>query len=499
MKKINSLLFFVALCVMSTTAYAQLSNGSQYRVFSEADPAHGVYGTDPFFWGSSEESGSFLTANNIAEWGADVWQFEYAANSFIRTAGGGKVLCATSSNPTGEPSNRWKLIADGELVGGVQYYLLQNQHNTARYMYFNPDDNKLYTNDAGVPEGETRKYYRVGFEKNEAPVLNVSTITLVFSSTFLSKDITVSGENIAADITFSVPMGITLSGTNVVNNAGSYSIAAANANGDNTVTVTANSDTGIDGTLSVSSTGATGKNITLKSGVKQGAWYNIKQFHQSENLHIGATAAAPAQPAVVVPNAEATNQLFTFIPVGGKDETFNLKNADGDYLLGRADGSTAYGAITEADEAEWTLDIRNGSTVIDYFTEFTLYVGSRTLPNYLALSAGTAADVPLAADKYRDDPRGTFILIPTSYIPTSIKEANEKTFVYANGNRQIVISGKSFASQLAVASVYNVTGQRIVTKTLETADSYIDVPEAGIYVVNISSNGVSKTHKIILK
>jgi hypothetical protein len=398
MKKINFL--FVALCLMATTAYAQLSSGSQYRIFCEAAPTHGLYGADPFFWDGAQPD-AFFVANNIADRGADVWQFEFATGKYFRTAGGGTTQCGTSTNPT-ELSSMWKLIADGSPVSGVQYYLLQSQHNTARYLYFNPTGYKLFTQDTNLPTDDTRKNFRIGFEHNVAPVLNVSASTLAFSSGFLSKNITKNGENMTGDITFGVPAGITLSGTNVVNDAENYSIAAANANGSNTVTITAGSDEGINGILTISATGANTKNMTLKSGLKQDAWYNIKLFHASLQLYIDADITTPTLPAVQELDTNDPTQYFTFIPVAGKDETFQLKNAADNYLVGNSDGSVEYvAALTGTTADEWSLGIRNGNTVIDYFDAFTLKVGSRPIPAtaYLALSAGSAAGVSVVCNK----------------------------------------------------------------------------------------------------
>jgi hypothetical protein len=474
---------------MTTGAYTQLFNGSQYRVFSEAAPANSVYGTEPFFWDLAQDA--FLTANNITTSGADVWQFEYATGKYIRTAGGGTMACATSTVPT-ELSGHWKLIPDGVPVGGIQYYLLQSRHNAARYMYFNPDDHKLYTKDADLPDDNTRKYYRVGFVKNVAPVLNVSIPSLPFSSAFLSKNVTVSGENIAADITLTVPAGITLSGANVVNSNGNYSIAAANGNGDNTITITADTDEGIDGVLVVASAGATSRTVALKSGVKQGAWYNLKLVHVSENWNL-SLKDEPAVPTLKAPEATLLDQLFTFIPIAGKNETFRIKNGHGVYLLSTATGAVSYGASTGTSDEEWTIDRQNGQSDADYFRAFTLKTGSRATNPYLGHGT-TGVDVNMAAT-YPIDTKGTYRLIIASS-PTDLNGvADEKASVYANSNRQIVITGKI----AAVVSVYNLTGQKIAGKTLETSGTFVDVSDAGIYIVNISGNGINKTQKIILK
>lgn len=568
MKKINSFLLFVVLLFITTVSYAQLVDGSEYRIFCAADPAHGMYGTNPFFWDGAQSDVYYKVHNQ----GTSKWQFETANATFIKTSGGGTPsFCDVIG--TNETTTHWIFTADGDPVSGVQYYLLENSGRTGRFMYFDPVTHKLGTYaiaKASIPTGATRDYYRIGFVQNASPVLSLSTITLAFSYGFLSKDITVSGQNMTGDITFSVPSGITLSGTNVINNGGVYTILAANANGANTVTITADSDTGINGTLTASSTGASSRNIVLKSGVKGGACYNVKLFHATLNLYIDADAVTPTLPAVQELDMTDPVQVIKFIPVAGKDETFNMKNVAGDYLVGNTDGTTVYqSTLTGTGADEWTLNIRNGSTVIDYFTEFTLYTGSRTVPNYLALNASSAAGVSLGCNKYIDDPRGTFKLIEAksviinyldlsgnvlkeprvqlsglvtgetytalesdkvnisvsgvtySYDASSttdnvvITDANAVidvmfkdmttgiddnsvgvgTVVCVNRNHQIVISG----AKGAMASVYNVAGQKVTERILETADNQIDISDSGVYVVRISGNGISESHKIILK
>lgn len=264
MKKITSFLFFVALCLMTTTIYAQLTDGSGYKIFCAADPVHGIYGSTSFSWDGAQPA-AYYKANNITERGADVWQFETAEAKFIKTSNSGLAVCDVIASS--ESTSYWKLIPDGEAVGGIQYYILQNVGRSDRYMYFYADTKQLCTNQVTVPTDETRNYYRIGFEIDNStppepvPILSVSPASLTFSSSDLSKNISVTSSNLTGDITFGVPAGITLSGTNVVDNGGNYSIASTNANGSNTVTVTATGS--VNGTLTISSAGAVSKNISI--------------------------------------------------------------------------------------------------------------------------------------------------------------------------------------------------------------------------------------------
>ena len=248
-------------------AYAQLTDGAGYRIFCAANPAHGVYGLgstlSPFSW-DGVQNAVYYKVHNIAARGADVWQFETPETKYLKTSGTGLAVCNVASNAEETPSF-WKLVPDGSPLGGIQYYILENVGRSPRYMYFNPDTKRLCTNDAMLPSDGARDYYRIGFETDGStppepvPTLTVSPASFTFSASTLAKNITVTGSNLTGDITFGVPAGITLSGTNVSGNA----IAAAKANGTNTVTLTASGSEVSGTTLTVSSTGVSDKNVSV--------------------------------------------------------------------------------------------------------------------------------------------------------------------------------------------------------------------------------------------
>ena len=73
------------------------------------------------------------------------------------------------------------------------------------------------------------------------PSLAASPTTLYYDELAPTSSITITGANLATDITVTAPAGISLSGTNLVSNgSNSYTIALVNANATNTVTVTYN-------------------------------------------------------------------------------------------------------------------------------------------------------------------------------------------------------------------------------------------------------------------
>jgi hypothetical protein len=444
-------------------------------------------------------TGDYFKLNSVVLNDEEIYQFEVNPNAFLKPSGGSTSPCNTYSDGK-YLHTLWRLIPEDDLIDGVQYYTVQSWFRPARFLYFNPDQSILSTREVGEDGpafDASRKHFRVALKSPSGPALSVSATGLAFSSTFLTKTITVAATNLTDDIVFDVPPGITLSGANVANNR----IPAAAANAVNTVTLTADSDTGIEGLLTITSGTVPARTITLKSGVKQGVWYNIQLYHASLFLFISDENTNTQLPAVQELSEGDLTQIFTFIPVQGKNETFHLKNAAGKYLCGNDYGDTYYSsAITDPLDAEWTLDIRNGNTVIDYFDAFTIMAGSRLANrelasnSYLALASGSAPNVALACRAERSDSRGTFKVIATNY-STGISAVKAKALVYTNANRQIVVSGKA----AAVASVYNMLGQKVAEKAFDTSGAVIDAPGAGIYLVTISSNGVIESHKVLLK
>jgi hypothetical protein len=72
------------------------------------------------------------------------------------------------------------------------------------------------------------------------------------------------GSNIIDDVTITVPSHITISGTNVVDNAnGTYTISSANANATTTITVTWDESNAVNSNITFATTGATTSNLLI--------------------------------------------------------------------------------------------------------------------------------------------------------------------------------------------------------------------------------------------
>ena len=55
--------------------------------------------------------------------------------------------------------------------------------------------------------------------------------------------------------------------------------------------------------------------------------------------------------------------------------------------------------------------------------------------------------------------------------------------------------------QITSISVYNLTGQQIFTKTMNTKTSTVDMSayKAGVYIIEVNSNANTRTYKVIKK
>lgn len=107
------------------------------------------------------------------------------------------------------------------------------------------------------------------------PNLSCSKASLSFNnSTANNNTFDLTGSNLTADVNISAPSGVTLSGTNLINNGGgNYSIALANANSTNTITVTWDETTNIRSVnISVSSTDATTQNVSVVASADNGCF-----------------------------------------------------------------------------------------------------------------------------------------------------------------------------------------------------------------------------------
>lgn len=131
--------------------------------------------------------------------------------------------------------------------------------------------NGNYTMSQWVLMDNFRLYY---YGALAIPNMTVSVNSLLISNAVSNtKTFDVTGANLTDNITITVPSGITLTGTNLVNNGdGTYTIAQVNGNTTNTLTVIWDEVNNMSGTISVSSPGVSTHNITVNTSKDNGCF-----------------------------------------------------------------------------------------------------------------------------------------------------------------------------------------------------------------------------------
>jgi len=135
--------------------------------------------------------------------------------------------------------------------------------------------------------------------------------------------------------------------------------------------------------------------VTPVSGTK----YYILQTATLSGKVIGTTQF---NEVVLNDVAKSTAQLFEFIPVSGKTDTYYIKNAAGNYLINSIDvkSLTEYASAIEGSNCEWVLE---GTTLLSVRLKVNTSAYLATVDN----SVGSM----LLCDKTATDANGTFKLV----------------------------------------------------------------------------------------
>lgn len=106
------------------------------------------------------------------------------------------------------------------------------------------------------------------------PNLSVSETSIFLSDAgSTSKTFTVTGSNLTSGITITAPAGITLSGNNLTNNgSGNYTISQANGNNSIVITATWDGVASISGNITITTNGVTAKTITVGASKDNGCF-----------------------------------------------------------------------------------------------------------------------------------------------------------------------------------------------------------------------------------
>jgi hypothetical protein len=88
------------------------------------------------------------------------------------------------------------------------------------------------------------------------------------------------------------------------------------------------------------------------------------------------------------------------------------------------------------------------------------------------------------------------LLFKSPSITTGLEQANQKTAVYTNTQNETVI----VAPLNSHYAVYNTTGQKIIAGTTEANQTILNnLTKTGVYIVTVTSQGQSKSHRIIVR
>ncbi|MDD3323111.1 MAG: MucBP domain-containing protein [Paludibacter sp.] len=309
--------------------------------------------------------------------------------------------------------------------------------------------NAASTNSVTVAAGNT--FITLKFQG--APSIATSVTSVKFNAP-LSQTFTVSGINLGSSIVFSAPegSGIVFSPTEVVADATNV-----------TVTVTASSVV-TAGDLTLTS-GAVTKLIPFTFGPSVGTWFTITQL--TTNLAFGGST--PTQPAVMTPDVSAATQLFTLIPVTGKADTYNIKNAAGNYLKG-VGYTTSYQATLDGLNTEWTM-------TGDHYTSVRLKVGSS---QYISSDVSTSGS-SFYCDKAVSATNGEFKLTDANFVTINYQDAVGAT-----------VKTSRFESGVTIGATYTATEADMATFTTGGGVTYFyNATSTNSTVIVAGSNSIT--------
>lgn len=191
-------------------------------------------------------------------------------------------IYSESSSPTGNlingitypnsMSNAFDAITTNGLYDNELTYFTVDATGSARIGILGSyRSNGSYTMSQWVLMDNFRLYY---YGALAIPNMTVSVNSLLISNAISNtKTFDVTGSNLVGDITITAPAGLTLTGASLVNNGGGvYTIAQANANKTNTITVIWDEVNNLSETISVSSPGVSTHNITVNTSKDNGCF-----------------------------------------------------------------------------------------------------------------------------------------------------------------------------------------------------------------------------------
>lgn len=339
------------------------------------------------------------------------------------------------------------------------------------------------------------------------PNITLTQTSLLYTDAITNtKTFNVTGANLTGDITITAPAGITLSGTNLVNNgSGNYTIAQANANSTVTITAIWDESANLSGNITIASAGVTTLNIAVVTSKDKncftpqyssltniiadpycnslanfGGWG--ERFIETTNVFCGARS---------IKIAGRCGGSLDF-PLTGKIEgnkTYRVKvmintNGTGEAKVGISGATEALITNTISTAAGEWLPVDFTFTTQATVTSANMYINS--------CEAQTATEV--FVDNWE--------MYDITSITTGVSAPKESSLsVYARDNKIVADFHLAQSSEVEF-SVYTIQGVLVsAEKASFTAGRNnmtlgANIP-SGLYLVKMNSNGKSVTAKVI--
>jgi len=223
-----------------------------------------------------------------------------------------------------------------------------------------------------------------------------------------------------------------------------------------------------------------------------GGLYNIVQ--SNSNMVVGASTTTPV---VQTPN-NSNSQLFVFIPVSGKTDTYYLQNLDGNYLnkLTTSPWNMVYEATVNGTSSEWVI-VGSDPNSIRLMLNFN--------GGYLGTDGLTSGSL-LYCDKASNWGKGLFKLVSASGISISTSTLTGLNYNRSSGPsaEQIVsVAGSLLTSGITLTPTANLqisktSGSGFVSTPITLTQNAGSVSSTNIYVrLKAGLNGGTYSDSII--
>jgi len=228
----------------------------------------------------------------------------------------------------------------------------------------------------------------------------------------------------------------------------------------------------------------------------------VKAAQANPILRLQVSNGVNSDEAVVYFNPNAINTIDKYDSEKMSNNNSSIPEIYTTPVVGTANlainGMNSVNAVNELPLGFTTGETNNftikASEISNFDADTQIILKDNLLGTETDLTAGNsysfASDATSTADRFT-------VVFKTSGVATDVnKTICNNNFVFANGNLQIGVYSKKAIGNV---SVFNAVGQKVADRALNATSSYINVPEAGMYMVSISNNGVTNARKVMVK